>query len=172
MITANKSRILEMLNQDQSIRRHIRARAGDQHSADDVMQQVLVLVYDNLDCLHDPRKLKAWVFSIAKNEIIRNRRRRLRFADGGSVPSPCSSHPMELLELEDILRRTLHIDHFYTKTERPVAEFLITRALEETDSGAIRQEMRQQFGHSAEYVHTLVCRVRKKIKTYLSQHGY
>lgn len=48
---------------------------GQREDAEEVAQETLLKVFESIDQLHDPAKLKAWVFRIAKNECFMKRRK-------------------------------------------------------------------------------------------------
>jgi len=48
---------------------------GQREDAEEVAQETLVKVFESIDQLRDPSRLKAWVFRIAKNECFMKRRK-------------------------------------------------------------------------------------------------
>jgi RNA polymerase sigma-70 factor (ECF subfamily) len=48
---------------------------GQREDAEEVAQETLLKVFESIDQLHDPAKLKAWVFRIARNECFMKRRK-------------------------------------------------------------------------------------------------
>ena len=48
---------------------------GQKEDAEDVAQETLLKVFESIDQLRDPNRLKAWVFRIAKNECFMKRRK-------------------------------------------------------------------------------------------------
>jgi RNA polymerase sigma-70 factor, ECF subfamily len=48
---------------------------GQREDAEDVAQETLMKVFQSIDRLRDPDRLKAWVFRIAKNECLMKRRK-------------------------------------------------------------------------------------------------
>jgi len=50
---------------------------GQREDAEDVAQETLIKVFQSIDRLRDPDRLKAWVFRIAKNECLMKRRKSL-----------------------------------------------------------------------------------------------
>ena len=50
---------------------------GQREDAEEVAQETLLRVFENIDQLRDPARLKGWVFRIAKNECLVKRRRSL-----------------------------------------------------------------------------------------------
>lgn len=174
MDIANKNRLVASLVHDPSLWRQIIVRLPDQNRAEDVLQQVLILVYQNLGHLREPAKFRAWVFQIMKNEVYKNRRRQFLPLSENTSNGFCftPSYPIEISELQNLLKRTLQIKNFYTRTERSLAQFLISQALEGKNSKEICQNFQHQFTYGIDYVYTLLCRIRKKLKDYLTTHGY
>ncbi|WP_282014558.1 RNA polymerase sigma factor SigZ [Marinifilum flexuosum] len=69
----------------------IRKRVSDSALADDLLQEVFIKIHNNIDTLHEGKKVKAWLFQITRNTIIDHYRR-------------CEHHEeseIQLLELED-----------------------------------------------------------------------
>ena len=48
---------------------------GQREDAEEVAQETLLKVFESIDQLRDPARLKAWVFRIAKNECFMKRRK-------------------------------------------------------------------------------------------------
>jgi RNA polymerase sigma-70 factor (ECF subfamily) len=48
---------------------------GQREDAEEVAQETLIKVFESIDELRDPGRLKAWVFRIAKNECLMKRRK-------------------------------------------------------------------------------------------------
>jgi RNA polymerase sigma-70 factor, ECF subfamily len=51
------------------LRRFVRRRVSDDHTADDLLQETFVRVHRNLGTLHEADRLAAWVYRIARNVI-------------------------------------------------------------------------------------------------------
>jgi RNA polymerase sigma-70 factor (ECF subfamily) len=51
------------------------AMCGQREDAEEVAQETLMKVFENLDRLREPDRLKPWVFRIAKNECLMKRRK-------------------------------------------------------------------------------------------------
>ncbi len=48
---------------------------GRREDAEEIAQETLMKVFESIDQLHDPARLKAWVFRIAKNQCLMKRRK-------------------------------------------------------------------------------------------------
>jgi RNA polymerase sigma-70 factor, ECF subfamily len=53
----------------QDLRRFIRRRVSDAHTADDLLQESFLRIHRSLDTLADKDRLAAWVYQIARNVI-------------------------------------------------------------------------------------------------------
>jgi len=101
---------------------------GHREDAEEVAQETLLKVFERIDQLRDPSRLKAWVFRIAKNECYMKRRKSLfapsaelsledlkpaRSADGNSLGieiADWTALPDELLldaELQEVVTRSI-----------------------------------------------------------------
>ena len=63
---------------------------GHREDAEEVAQETLMRVFESIDQLRDPARLKSWVFRIAKNECLMKRRKSV-FAPSSSSLSTTSS---------------------------------------------------------------------------------
>lgn len=54
----------------------ITARVNDEYKAEDILQEVFIKIYRNIEQLDDEAKLKSWLYKITKNTIIDYYRRR------------------------------------------------------------------------------------------------
>jgi RNA polymerase sigma-70 factor (ECF subfamily) len=64
------------------VRRFIRRRVVDDHTADDLLQEVFLRIHRNLAGLGDGDRLAAWVYRIARNVVHDHHRR----GPGGEAP--------------------------------------------------------------------------------------
>lgn len=55
--------------------RYSYAMCRQREDAEEVAQEALLKVFQNLDQLHDPERLKPWIFRIAKNACLMKRRK-------------------------------------------------------------------------------------------------
>ena len=99
---------------------------GQREDAEEVAQETLLRVFESIDQLQDPDRLKAWVFRIAKNQCLMKRRKSI-FApsvelsidevnpagegNGRPIEIPdCNALPDDLLltsELQEALARSI-----------------------------------------------------------------
>jgi RNA polymerase sigma-70 factor (ECF subfamily) len=102
---------------------------GHREDAEEVAQETLLKVFESIDQLRDPNRLKSWVFRIAKNECFMKRRKSVfapkvelsledlrprKVKDGevyGIEIADWTSLPDDLLldtELQNALTRSIH----------------------------------------------------------------
>lgn len=48
----------------------IQSKVSNKHDAEDILQNVFIKIYKNLDELKSETKLESWIFQITRNEII------------------------------------------------------------------------------------------------------
>jgi RNA polymerase sigma-70 factor, ECF subfamily len=77
--SAALDRLLRMLQEP--LYRHIRLIVGDDHLAEEVLQDALLIVARKLAWLRDPAWLRAWAYRIATREAVRRARRERRWRD-------------------------------------------------------------------------------------------
>lgn len=77
-------------NLSADLRRFIRRRVADDHTADDLLQETFVRVHQRLPSLQDTERLAAWVYRIARNVIHDHYR-----AAGATVPLADADPPEE-----------------------------------------------------------------------------
>ncbi|MDX2154519.1 MAG: sigma-70 family RNA polymerase sigma factor [Bryobacteraceae bacterium] len=64
---------------------------GSREDAEEVAQETLLKVFQNLDQLREPERVKPWVFRIAKNACLMKRRRSI-FAPPRELPLQDAAH--------------------------------------------------------------------------------
>jgi RNA polymerase sigma-70 factor, ECF subfamily len=82
------------------LHRFIQNRIGDDFTADDILQDVLLKTYQGLDTLADPNRLQAWLYRIARNAIIdhyRRQRHNVELSETLPMPEPDEPTPLEKL---------------------------------------------------------------------------
>ncbi len=61
--------------------RYVRAAAGDHATAEDVLQEVFILIYRKLYWLREPALFRPWAYRIASREVVRQLKRRRRWPE-------------------------------------------------------------------------------------------
>lgn len=93
-----------------SLRRYLTGLAGAT-DADDLLQDVLVIVARRIGALDDPKLFRAWAFRIASREAFRHLRKRRLFADRHEDAAQLAELPMpEVRPSEERLRELLATD--------------------------------------------------------------
>jgi DNA-directed RNA polymerase specialized sigma24 family protein len=72
---------------------YIRFRVGDLHAAEDLTAQVFERALARLASVREPERVRAWLFTIARNAIVDYRRRRRSAAETGCHSSSGSPSP-------------------------------------------------------------------------------
>lgn len=67
------------------LRRWLRRRTGDEHLAEDLLQETFLRIHGKLDTLQDGERLGAWVTTIARHVLLDHARRRAARPDGRAV---------------------------------------------------------------------------------------
>lgn len=61
--------------------RYVRATVGDRALAEDVLQEVFILIYRKLYWLREPELFRPWAYRIASREVVRQLKRRKRWPE-------------------------------------------------------------------------------------------
>lgn len=140
------------------LRLYIRRRVEDSHTADDLVQDVILKAQLNLHSAPMP-KLSAWMFQIARNVVIdhyrsRKHRRSAQLDDETAIEE---SESVIVSELSGCIRPML------ARLPDPSRE-----ALEQTDLGELTQtELAKHLGLSLPGVKSRVQRAREQLRTVL-----
>ncbi|HAT03192.1 MAG TPA: hypothetical protein DCS29_00230 [Candidatus Magasanikbacteria bacterium] len=134
----------------------------DYEDAEDVLQEVLVKVYYNLNGFDLKLKFSSWIYRVAHNEAISELRKRnvrplyyvqdedlARIADGLDM-----SHEVDMHVLQDDINVTL------SKMDKKYREALVLKFLEEKDYNEISDILKKPIGT----VGTLINRAKKQFK--------
>lgn len=141
------------------LRRFIRARVADIHSAEDILQDVFLKVVTHIHTLNDSARLQSWLYQTTRNAIIDHYRRRTALHDiPESLPEP---------EIEDdrlaIREVASCLDGVIAQLPEPYRQALILVELE----GRSHREVAQQFGLSLSGAKSRVQRARRRLKQLL-----
>ena len=83
--------------------RYVRAAVGDRALAEDVLQEVFILIYRKLYWLRDPELFRPWAYRIASREVVRQLKRRRRWPEQFDVdagPEQLAAEPAEARDPE------------------------------------------------------------------------
>ncbi len=171
-ITLDRNTVVENLYRDSSLWKRTVYYAKEQSLAEDLFQNVLLIVYQNLSQLKNPERLRPWVYTILKHEFLKQKLPSFLPLEENSFPFPQKTDHLEIKELREILRSTLSQSGFYTKTEKALADYVLREAFRGLNSKEIFRKMEKKFSHSSDYLYTILYRIRKKWQKHLVLHGY
>ena len=83
--------------------RYVRAATGERALAEDVLQEVFILIYRKLYWLRDPDLFRPWAYRIASREVVRQLKRRRRWPeqfDEDFVPEQLAAEDADASEPE------------------------------------------------------------------------
>ncbi len=141
------------------LQQFIRRRVADQHSAEDILQEVFLKIHSRIATLQDQDRLSSWIFQIARNAIV----------DYYRTQRPMSDIPETLIAADE-----LSADDIVQELAPCVAAMvdqlpeLYREALCLTESqGLSQKELSERLGISLSGAKSRVQRARAKIKEQL-----
>lgn len=149
---------------------------GSPQDAEEVAQETLLKVFDNFDQLREPERVRAWVFRIAKNVCLMQRRRSV-FAPAHELSLeelPAASDVPESIDPPEgeLLRSELRavIDRVIAELPPTYRAVVLLRDLEELST----EETAQVLDLSIDVVKTRLHRgraaMRQKLDCYVNNH--
>ena len=141
----------------QFIRRHV----SDEHTAEDVLQDVFLRIHQHMDTLKDVRKLEGWIYQITRNAIIDSYRR---------------SRPTSTLEAAEALDLPQELPDDDVVSELLPCVRAMVRSLPDRDrqalvlteyQGLTQKELAERLGLSFSGAKSRVQRAREKLKQQL-----
>jgi RNA polymerase sigma-70 factor, ECF subfamily len=139
----------------------IRRRVSDEHTAEDVLQDVFLRIHQHMDTLKDVRKLEGWIYQITRNAIIDSYR---------------SSRPISTLEAAEALDLPQELPDDDVVSELLPCVRAMVRSLPEQDrqalilteyQGLTQKELAERLGISVSGAKSRVQRARAKLKQQL-----
>lgn len=147
----------------------IRISGFSKEDAEDVLQEVFIKVYVNLNSFDDDLKFSSWIYRITHNEVINNYRKK-------------KVRPQSVMDLDDEFLNNLasdlktdgHIDQRYLKEnvakvienlDPKYKEILVLRFWEDKDYSEISDILKKPMGTVA----TLISRAKKKFQEELEK---
>ena len=143
----------------------MRISSATQEDAEDILQEVFIKVYKNLNNFDTSLKFSSWIYRITHNQTI-SHHRKIK-ARPQIIDSDKSEIILEIIKSEDgtikkidndILRK--NIDKALAKINLKYREALILRFFEEKDYNEISDILQKPLGTVA----TLINRAKKKLK--------
>ncbi len=149
---------------------------GRPEDAEEVAQETLLKVFENFDQLREPERVRAWVFRIAKNACLMQRRKSV-FAPAHELSLdelPPTAEVPDIAELPDreLLRSELRnvLDRIITELPQSYRAVVLLRDVEELST----EETAQILDLSADVVKTRLHRgrlaMRQKLDCYVHNH--
>ena len=147
---------------------------GNPEDAEEVAQETLLKVFQNIDQLRDPERVRPWVFRIAKNACLMQRRRSL-FAPVHEVPldlagsEPADDAPQpEVLVLDSELRAVL--DRVIAELAPTYRAVVLLRDLEQLSTEETAQILDLGTDVVKQRLHRGRAAMRQKLDCYVNNH--
>ena len=147
---------------------------GNPEDAEEVAQETLLKVFQNIDQLRDPERVRPWVFRIAKNACLMQRRRSL-FAPAHEVPldlagsEPADDAPQpEVLVLDSELRAVL--DRVISELPPTYRAVVLLRDLEQLSTEETAQILDLGTDVVKQRLHRGRAAMRQKLDCYVNNH--
>jgi RNA polymerase sigma-70 factor (ECF subfamily) len=138
-----------------ALRQFIRRRVADESSADDLLQDLFLKIHAKIGTLKDRRRIRGWLYQVARNAIIDHYRRR---RDTEAIPEefaiPSKSDRRALTELAECVRPMI---------ERLPESYREALILSELD-GLTQENVGKKLGISLSGAKSRVQRGRKMLK--------
>jgi RNA polymerase sigma-70 factor (ECF subfamily) len=138
-----------------SLRRFIQNRVSEESAVEDLLQDVFVKVHSKIDTLKESRRIRSWLYQIARNTIIDYYRRRKPMEE---LPEGLSLSEKDdrraLKELAGCLRPMIE------RLSEPTREALILSELQ----GLAQKDIAEKQGISLPGAKSRVQRGRRKLK--------
>ena len=148
---------------------------GNPEDAEEVAQETLLKVFQNIEQLRDPERVRPWVFRIAKNACLMQRRRSL-FApvqevsiDDLSAPEPSDDSPQpEVLVLDAELRAVL--DRVIAELPPTYRAVVLLRDVEQLSTEETAQILDLGTDVVKQRLHRGRAAMRQKLDCYVNNH--
>jgi RNA polymerase sigma factor (sigma-70 family) len=131
----------------------------DRDDAADAMQDTFLIAAVRLNQLRDPDRVKAWLYSIARNESLRRARARARVAPESAVTevADTSTSPEEAAQQGALQKLVWDAAAGLSDRDRSLLDLHLRQGLEGADLG-------QALGTSAEHAYVLLNRLRTRVE--------
>ena len=143
------------------LERFIRRRISDEHTAEDVLQDVFLKIHQRMETLNEVRKLESWIYQITRNAIIDSYR---------------SSRSMTTLEAAEVLEMPEELPDDDVVSELLPCVRAMVKSLPAMDrqalvlteyQGLTQKELAERLGLSFSGAKSRVQRAREKLKQQL-----
>ena len=158
---------------EKKLSRYIRRIAGlEQEEIEDLLQNIFIKVYRNLNDFDPELKFSSWIYRIAHNEVISHYRQKQRRPNH----NPGEENDWELLNIESdfnieketnnkLLRK--NIEDVLNRMESKYREVLVLKYFEEKDYQEISDILKKPMGTVA----TLLNRAKKEFKKAIEKNN-
>ena len=143
-----------------AISRYVVRLSGEPAHAEDIVQEVFVRLWKELNAAREPANLRAWLFRVASNLVVsrfRVRTRALRlFVQADSVDAPSA------VAATDIEREAAHrqiVERALRQLPQPMRQCLLLH-----HEGLTAREISELLGVKSSYVSTLVYRAHERFR--------
>lgn len=136
-----------------------RALLRDGSTAEDVVQDTLLIAYQRADQLRDPDRLRPWLYALARNECLRHIRARRRVAaleEAGEVAEE-PTDPGFQLHQRDLSRLVWQAAEGLNPRERAALELSVRHGLAGSD-------LADAMGVTPNHAQTLLTRARRQLE--------
>lgn len=151
---------------EQKLTRYIKKISGlNQQDAEDVLQDIFIKVYQNLNDFDPSLKFSSWIYRISHNEIIshwRKNKTRPQFVGGEKIDDFLHNIASELNIHKDLEDKGLQddIQKILSKMDLKYREVLVLKFLEDKSYEEISDILKKPMGTVA----TLINRAKKHFK--------
>lgn len=161
-----------MKNYEEKLMRYIkRISSASKEEAEDVLQEVYIKVYQNLNAFDTSLKFSSWIYRITRNEVISTFRKKSARPQtfGGESAELILERIASDLDTKKAVDTEYLQKNIYTileKMDQKYKEVLVLRYLEEKDYSEISDILKKPVGT----VSTLLNRAKKNFKKQLEKH--
>ena len=144
----------------------------DRHAAEDILQEVFIKTYQNLNDFDQDLKFSSWIYRITHNQVISNYRKikvRPQFISVGDDDSFLNNlaSDFDLIKKINLQDFKKDINKILSKLDIKYREVLILRFLEDKDYKEISDILKKPIGTVA----TLINRAKKQFKQIYEKQG-
>ncbi len=158
--------------EDKLMRYIIRISGVPKEDAEDILQEVLIKAYRNLNDFDEELKFSSWIYRITHNQVVSDwRKKKARPESAGALPED-----LDLARIVSAFDSSADIDSKLTREainrildamDPKYREALVLRYFEEKDYAEISDILKKPMGTVA----TLVSRAKERFKTEMQKQG-
>jgi len=142
------------------IKDFILRRVKDEHTAEDIVQDVFLKIHTKIDTLQDERKLESWIYQITRNAVIDHfRNKKIQPTDDYEIPENSDDDDDSFREVASGLKPMLDSLPVHYREALILTEF----------EGLTQKDMAENLGLSISGAKSRVQRARALLKNELLQ---